>query len=163
MHLPLISYIFAPPHQRGSFFVIGGNVKKYEVSTESLDKWGRNGYNEANDTERSYIMDNHRIIRKSTAIFATVFMVIYVVIAFIWTLEINLVSGLVWSAAFTLPIADLAWFILSLVLYLRAKKKGDSDLLEMKARLRTAVILLAFLVLMIALLIAFFAYAISHM
>ena len=108
-------------------------------------------------------MDNHRMIRKSTAIFATVFMAIYGVIAFIWTLEINLVSGLVWSAAFTLPIADLAWFILSLVLYLRAKKKGDSDLLEMKARLRTAVILLAFLVLMIALLIAFFAYAISHM
>jgi hypothetical protein len=108
-------------------------------------------------------MDNHRIIRKSTAVFATVFITIYVVIAFIWTLNINLVSGLVWSAAFTLPLADLTWFALSLVLYLRAKKRGDDDLPEMKARLKTSVILLAFLVVMIALLIAFFAYAIGHM
>ncbi len=108
-------------------------------------------------------MNRTPIIRPSSKVFAAVFITVYAVIAFVWTLEINLVSGLVWSAAITLPIADLTWFILSLVLYLRAKKQGDDDLPEMKVRLRTSVILMVFLIVMIALLIAFFAYAISHM
>lgn len=103
------------------------------------------------------------VIRRSTSVFATVFISAYVAIAFVWMLEINLVSGLVWSAAITLPVADLAWFVLSLVLYFRAKKRGDGDLPALKHRLRTSVILLIFLAAMIALLIAFFAYAISHM
>lgn len=108
-------------------------------------------------------MDANRIVRPSTKVFAAVFICLYTVIAFLWTLHINLISGLVWGAAFTLPVADLAWFVLSLILYLRAKKRGDEDLLDLKHRLRTAVILLIFLAVMIALLIAFFAYAISHM
>ncbi len=108
-------------------------------------------------------MNRPPIIHPSSSVFAAVIITMYAVIAFIWTLEINLVSGLVWSAAITLPIADLTWFILSLVLYLRAKKRGEDDIPALKHRLRTAVILLIFLAVMIALLIAFFAYAISHM
>lgn len=108
-------------------------------------------------------MNQKPIIRKSTAVFAAVFATVYIVIAFIWTLNINLVSGLVWAAAFTLPLADLTWFILSLVLFFRAKKRGDGDLPALKHRLKTAVALLVFLAIMIALLFAFFAYAISHM
>ena len=47
--------------------------------------------------------------------------------------------------------------------YRSAKKRGDDDLPALKHRLKTSVILLIFLGIMIALLFAFFACAISHM
>ena len=108
-------------------------------------------------------MEQNRVIRLSTKIFAAVFIVAYTVIAFLWTLNISFIAGLVWAAVFTLPAADVIWFILSLILYLRAKKRGNDDLPALKHRLKTSVILLIFLAVMIVLLIAFFAYAISHM
>lgn len=108
-------------------------------------------------------MDANRLVRPSTKIFATVCIGLYTVIALLWTLQISLTAGLVWAAAITLPLADLAWFVLSLVLYLRSKKRGDDDYFDLKQRLKTAVILLVFLAVLIAALIAFFAYAISHM
>ena len=108
-------------------------------------------------------MDANRLVRPSTKIFTAVCIGLYTVIAFLWTLQISLAAGLAWAAVFTLPVADVAWFILSLVLYLRAKKRGDEDCLDLKHRLKISVILLIFLAVMIALLIAFFAYAISHM
>jgi hypothetical protein len=114
-------------------------------------------------TERRNLMDANRIVRPSTKIFAAVWIGLYTVIAFLWTLHISLAAGLVWAAVFTLPVADVAWFILSLVLYLRAKKRGDEDYFDLKHRLKTSVFLLIFLAVMTALLIAFFAYAISHM
>ncbi len=108
-------------------------------------------------------MDQNPIVRPSTKVFAAVFICLYTVIAFLWTLNISLAAGLVWAAVFTLPVADVTWFILSLILFLRAKKRGDGDLPALKHRLRTSVILLIFLALVIAALIALFAYAISHM
>ena len=108
-------------------------------------------------------MDANRLVRPSTKIFAAVWIGLYTVIAFLWTLNISLTAGLVWAAVFTLPVADVAWFILSLVLYLRAKKRGDEDYFDLKHRLKISVFLLIFLAVMTALLIAFFAYAISHM
>ena len=104
-------------------------------------------------------MDANRIVRPSTKIFAAVWIGLYTVIAFLWTLNISLTAGLVWAAVFTLPVADVAWF----VLYLRAKKRGDEDYFDLKHRLKISVFLLIFLAVLIALLIAFFAYAISHM
>ena len=79
------------------------------------------------------------------------------------TVGYSIWNGLLIATALLLPVAIPTWFILSLVLFLRAKKRGDDDLPALKHRLKTSVVLLIFLAVMIALLFAFFACAISHM
>ena len=108
-------------------------------------------------------MDYNRIVRPSTKVFAIVFAALYAVSFVLWWLDQSLVAGILVSAMLVIPPAILAWFILSLVLFIRAKKRGDDDLPALKHRMKTAVILLIFLAIMIALLFAFFACAISHM
>ena len=108
-------------------------------------------------------MYQNRIIRPSTKIFAIVFAVLYAAITVVGTVWYSIWNGLFNATALLLPLAIPAWFILSLVLFLRAKKRGDDDLPELKHRLKTAVVLLIFLAVMIALLMIFFACAISHM
>ncbi len=108
-------------------------------------------------------MDPNRIIRKSTSVFLAVTVGVYAILALIWTIGSDLTWGLIFSAFVTIPTAILGWFILSLVLYRRAKKQGTDDLPDLKSRMKVATGLLVFLVVMIALLIGFFAMAISHM
>ncbi|MBQ9779794.1 MAG: hypothetical protein IJW00_02500 [Clostridia bacterium] len=108
-------------------------------------------------------MDRHYVIRFSTSIFFAVTIGVFAALTLLWAITVDLTTGLVFGAFVTIPAAVLAWFILSLVLYLRAKKRGDDDLPALKHRLKTSVILLIFLAVIIALLVAFFAYAISHM
>ncbi len=108
-------------------------------------------------------MDQNRIVRPSTKVFAIVFAALYAVITVVGTVGYSIWNGLLIATALLLPLAILTWFILSLVLFLRAKKRGDDDLPALKHRLKTSVILMIFLVIMTALLFAFFACAISHM
>ena len=108
-------------------------------------------------------MEQNRIIRLSTKIFAIVFSVLYAAITVVGTVGYSIWNGLLIATALLLPVAIPTWFVLSLILYLRAKKRGDDDLPALKHRMRTAAILLIFLAVIIALLVAFFAYAISHM
>lgn len=108
-------------------------------------------------------MYQNRIVRLSTKIFAGIFAVLFAVITVVGTVGYSIWNGLFIATALLLPLAIPAWFILSLVLFLRAKKRGDDDLPELKHRLKTAVVLLIFLAVMIALLMIFFACAISHM
>lgn len=108
-------------------------------------------------------MYQNKITRKSTPVFAASVVGLFVALGLFWTIAVDLTTGFFLSACVTIPAAILGWFILSLVLFLRAKKRGDDDLPELKHRLRTSVILLIFLAVMIALLMIFFACAISHM
>ena len=108
-------------------------------------------------------MDANRIVRTSTKIFAIIFAVLYAAITVVGTVGYSIWNGLFNATALLLPVAILTWFILSLVLFLRAKKRGDDDLPALKHRLKTSVVLMIFLAIMIALLFAFFACAISHM
>lgn len=108
-------------------------------------------------------MYQNRIVRLSTKIFAGIFAVLFAIITVVGTVGYSIWNGLFIATALLLPVAIPTWFILSLVLFLRAKKRGDDDLPELKHRLRTSVILLIFLAVMIALLMIFFACAISHM
>ena len=108
-------------------------------------------------------MDQNRIICPSTKMFAIVFAVLYTVITAVGTVGYSIWNGLLIATALILPSAIPTWFILSLILFLRAKKRSDDDLPALKHRLKTSVILLIFLGIMIALLFAFFACAISHM
>lgn len=108
-------------------------------------------------------MDQNRIIRRSTKIFAIIFAVLYTAITVVGSIGYSIWNGLLIATALLLPTAIPTWFILSLVLFFRAQKRGDDDLPALKHRLKTSVILLIFLGIMIALLFAFFACAISHM
>lgn len=108
-------------------------------------------------------MDQNRIVRTSTKIFAIVFAVLYAVITVVGTVGDSIWNGLFIATALLLPVAIPTWFILSLVLYLRAKKRGDDDLPALKHRLKIAISLLIFLAILIALLMVFFSCAISHM
>ena len=108
-------------------------------------------------------MYQNRIVRLSTKIFAGIFAVLFAAITVVGTVWYSIWNGLFNATALLLLLAIPTWFILSLVLFLRAKKRGDDDLPELKHRLRTSVILLIFLAVMIALLMIFFACAISHM
>lgn len=108
-------------------------------------------------------MEQNRIIRLSTKVFAIIFAVLYAAITVVGTVGYSIWNGLLIATALLLPVAIPTWFILSLVLYLRAKKRGGDNLPALKHRLKTSVILLIFLAIMIALLFAFFACAISHM
>ena len=108
-------------------------------------------------------MEQNRIIRLSTKVFTIVFAVLYAAITVVGTIGYSIWNGLLIATALLLPVAIPTWFVLSLILFLRAKKRGDDDLPALKHRLKTSVILLIFLGIMIALLFAFFACAISHM
>ena len=101
--------------------------------------------------------------RTSTTVFAAVVGLVFSVITLIWTIVYNLISGLVFATVLPLPPAVLGWFILSLVLYLVGKKRGDADLPALKSRLSVASGLLVFLLIVIAALVVFFAMAIMYM
>ncbi len=108
-------------------------------------------------------MYQNKVTRQSTHIFVAAAVGVFVLLSLIWTIAVDLTTGLVLGSFVTIPAAIVGWFILSLALYLRAKKQGTYDLPDLKSRLTVATILLAFLAALIAALIGLFAMAISHM
>ena len=108
-------------------------------------------------------MNQNKKAVRATPIFFAAVIGVFVTLTLLWTIAVDLTTGLALGAFVTIPAAIVGWFVISLVLYLRAKKKGGGDLTALKSRLTVATVLLAFLVVMIALLIGFFAMAISHM
>lgn len=137
-------------------------VKNYEEPPAFLDTANKGCYNEGIN-RKELTMYQNKVTRQSTHIFVAVAVGVFVLLSLIWTIAVDLTTGLALGAFVTIPAAIVGWFILSLVLYLRAKKRGDDDLIALKSRLTAATVLLVFLVAMIALLIGFFAMAISHM
>ena len=59
-------------------------------------------------------MDQNRIIRLSTKIFAIIFAVLYAVITVVGTVGYSIWNGLLIATALLLPVAIPTWFILSL-------------------------------------------------
>ena len=102
-------------------------------------------------------------MKKLMCVFLAAILGAYAALALFWTVTVGLAEGLLLGACVVLPAAVLAWFILSLVLYLRAKKQGGAASVELRSRMRVATALLVFLIVLIALLVWFFAMAISHM
>ena len=100
---------------------------------------------------------------RSTPIFISAVCTLFAVLTLVWTLMVDLTTGLFLAVFVTIPTAILGWFILSLILYLRGKRRGDEKVPALKSRLTVATVLLVFLAVMIALLFGFFALAISHM
>lgn len=108
-------------------------------------------------------MHQNKVTRKSTPIFFAVTVGFFIILSLIWAFTVDLTTGLFLGVMVTIPAAIVGWFVLSLVLYLRAKKRGDDDLPALKSRMTVASILLAFLVVVIAALIGFFAMGIQYM
>ena len=78
-------------------------------------------------------------------------------------LGIDLAEALILPCILTIPAAIIGWFILSLVLYLRAQKQVSPDLPALKSRLTVASVLLGFLIAVVTALVAVFAMAIAFM
>lgn len=108
-------------------------------------------------------MNQYKITLLSTRIFTAVTVGLFALLAIIWTVAVDLTTALALATFVTLPAAIVGWFVLSLVLYRRSKRLGDKETPALKARLRTATVLLVFLAVVCALLVAFFAMAIGHM
>ena len=108
-------------------------------------------------------MKPKRFMRRSTEIFAYGTVGLFVALALYGTVTSSIAEGLLYGVLATLPAAVVGWFVLSLVLFLVAKRKGHEDTPALKRRLWVAVALLAFLVLLIAALIGVFALAIQYM
>lgn len=109
-------------------------------------------------------MNSNSICRKSTSVFLIAALGLHVLLSIMWTVATNdLTMGLLLAALVTIPAAILGWFVLSLVLYLRSKRRQDEDVQQLKSRLIVAIVLLIFLAGIIAALIGFFAMAIAHM
>ncbi len=108
-------------------------------------------------------MYQNKVTRKSTHIFLAATVAFFIVLSLMWTIAVDLTTGLVLGVFVTIPAAIFGWFVLSLVLYLRGKKRDDDDLPALKSRLTVAIILLAFLAAVVAALFGFFAMAIQYM
>lgn len=100
---------------------------------------------------------------KSIPIFFAAAFGLFVVLALLWSTSMNLFTGLFLAMANTLALAMPGWFILSLVLYLRGKKRGDDDLPTLKVHLAVASAFLVLSAVTFALLVGFFALALTHM
>lgn len=108
-------------------------------------------------------MKPQRFMRRSTEIFAYGTVGLFVALVLYGTVTASIAEGLLYGVLATLPATIVGWFILSLVLFLVAKKKGREDVPALKRRLWVAVVLLAFLVMLIAVLVGVFALAIQYM
>lgn len=76
---------------------------------------------------------------------------------------INLAEALILPCILTIPAAIIGWFVLSFILYRRAKQCEDASLPALKTRLTVARILLGFLIAIIIALVAVFSMAIAFM
>ena len=100
---------------------------------------------------------------RSTKIFLLAALILFLVQSVLWCFAAGLPANLLMACLGTLPPAILGWFILSLVLYLRAQKQASPDLPALKSRLTVATVLLGFLIAIITALVAIFAMAIAFM
>lgn len=102
-------------------------------------------------------------IRRSTAIFACVTAGMFVALAIYGAVTSGIAEGLLYGVLATIPAAVAGWFVLSLVMFIIAKKKGREDAPALKRRLWVAAGLVSFLLLLIAALMGVFALAIQYM
>ena len=103
------------------------------------------------------------IMRLSTKIFMAVFAALYVAVEVFLLFSVNVFAAFLFPLFYLLPAAIAVWFVLSAVLYVRAKKRGDEDLPALKTRLTVATALLIMLAVLFVLLIGFFAMAVMYM
>ena len=108
-------------------------------------------------------MSRQRPIRRPFAVLLAAIGCLFVLLALFWSFQMSLPACLLFAAFTTLPIAILAWFIVSLLLYLRGKKRQDEDLSALKWHLTVSLVLLLFLLVITVALIGFFALAIAYM
>ena len=104
--------------------------------------------------------------RKSTSVFCAVvlgcFLAVLLGALLIFASDV-LASALMLAAVITIPGAILGWFILSKVLYTRARREESDDLPALKTRLTVATVLLVFLAVIAAALFVLFSLAIMYM
>ena len=101
--------------------------------------------------------------RKSTAVFCAAVAGLYAILFLIFLFSVSITAALILGALITIPVAIVGWFILSLVLYNRVRRKENDEVPPLKARLTRATILLVFIVIMVAALFGLFAMAIMFM
>jgi hypothetical protein len=100
---------------------------------------------------------------RSTKIFLQAALALFLVQSVLWIFAASLPANFLMACLGTLPPAVIGWFILSLVLYLRAQKQVSPDLPALKSRLIVASVLLGFLIAVVTALVAVFAMAIAFM
>ena len=100
---------------------------------------------------------------KSIPIFFASLGGLFLVLTVLWSFGSNIWFSAILALFVTLFVGIPGWFVLSLVLYLRAKKRGDDDLPVLKSRFTIAKTILVFWVIMLAALYGLFIMAISHM
>ena len=100
---------------------------------------------------------------KSIPIFFASLGGLFLVLTVLWSFGSNIWFSAILALFVTLFVGIPGWFVLSLVLYLRAKKRGDAYLPVLKSRFTIATTILAFWVIMLAALYGLFIMAISHM
>ncbi len=108
-------------------------------------------------------MKKNRIMRPSTKIFGIVFAALLVIMSSIMVFFAGFEAAFFLSILFLIPAAITVWFILSVSLYVGAKKRKDEDLPSLKLRFIVASVLLALMVVLTTLLIGLFAMAIMFM
>ena len=108
-------------------------------------------------------MKKNRIMRPSTKNFVIVFAALFVILSSIMVFFAGVEAAFFLSILFLIPAAITVWFILSVSLYVDAKKREDEDLPSLKLRLIVASALFAATVLLSVLLVGFFAMAIMFM
>ena len=101
--------------------------------------------------------------RKSTAVFCAAVAGFFAVLFLILLFTVSITAALILGALLTIPAAIIGWFILSLVLYNRVRRKENDEVPPLKARLTVATVLLVFLVIVVAALFGLFAMAIMFM
>ncbi len=100
---------------------------------------------------------------KAVSIFFTTLATLFVALTLVWTILVDLTMGLFVGVLVMLPLGIVGWFILTLILYLRAKKRGSEDLPTIKTYFTVATTLVVFILAMMVLLVGFSIMAISHM
>lgn len=100
---------------------------------------------------------------KSIPIFFASLGGLFLVLTVLWSFGSNIWFSAILALFVTLFVGIPGWFVLSLVLYLRAKKRGDAYLPVLKSRFTIAKTILVFWVIMLAALYGLFIMAISHM
>lgn len=100
---------------------------------------------------------------KAVSIFFAILAILFVALTLVWAILVDLAMGLFVGVLVTLLLGIAGWFVLTLILYVRAKKRGSDDLPIIKTYFTVATILVVFIQAIIVLLIGFFVMAVSHM
>ena len=100
---------------------------------------------------------------KAVSIFFGVLGILFLTLVVVWTILVDLTTALFLGLLVMLPLGIAGWFILTWILYARAKKLGSDDLPIIKTYFTVATTLVVFILAMIVLLVGFSIMAVSHM